>query len=135
MSFGIGSGLMANFLIVEDEEQVRVLAESCLQGEGHDTLSASTVSEALALLEGDAKVDILFTELGLRGNPNAGLDLAIKAAERRPDLKILYTSGQGVTDGMKALFVEDAAFLPKPYTIDQLQTSLVVNFGIKPNSR
>ena len=126
---------MANFLIVEDEEQVRVLAESCLQGEGHDTLSASTVSEALALLEGDAKVDVLFTELGLRGNPIAGLDLAVKAAERRPDLKILYTSGQGVTDGMKALFVEGAAFLPKPYTIDRLQTSLVVNFGIKPNSR
>ena len=112
-----------------------MLAESCLQGEGHDTLSASTVSKALALLEGDAKVDVLFTELGLRGNPIAGLDLAVKAAERRPDLKILYTSGQGVTDGMKALFVEGAAFLPKPYTIDQLQTSLVVNFGIKPNSR
>jgi hypothetical protein len=33
---------------------------------------------------------------------------------------------------MKVLFVEHSAFLPKPYTIDQLQTILSVNFGIKP---
>ena len=37
-----------------------------------------------------------------------------------------------VTDGMKAMFVENAALLPKPYTVDQLQTTLTVNFGIKP---
>jgi hypothetical protein len=34
---------------------------------------------------------------------------------------------------MKAMFVESAALLPKPYTIDQLQTILTINFGIKPN--
>jgi hypothetical protein len=39
-----------------------------------------------------------------------------------------------VTDGMKALFVDNAALLPKPYTVDQLQTVLTVNFGIKPQA-
>jgi len=34
---------------------------------------------------------------------------------------------------MKALLVEHSAFLPKPYTIDQLHTILSVNFGIKPH--
>lgn len=34
---------------------------------------------------------------------------------------------------MKALFVDKAAFFPKPYTIDQLQTILAVDFGIKPH--
>jgi hypothetical protein len=45
---------------------------------------------------------------------------------------VLYTTGQTVTDGLKALLVEGSALLPKPYTVDQLHTILTVNFGIKP---
>ena len=37
---------MAVILIVEDEDQVRVLAESCLQEQGHRTVSAATAEEA-----------------------------------------------------------------------------------------
>jgi CheY-like chemotaxis protein len=41
---------MAVILIVEDEEQVRVLADSFLQAEGNKTLSAATIAQALALI-------------------------------------------------------------------------------------
>jgi CheY-like chemotaxis protein len=58
---------MAVVLIVEDEDQVRVLAESYLQEHGHQTRSASTVPEALALLDKDGPVDVLFTDIGLKG--------------------------------------------------------------------
>jgi hypothetical protein len=64
---------------------------------------------------------------------HAGLEVAKQAREHRPDLKVLYTTGQTVTDGMKALFVEGAKLLEKPYTVDQLSTALAVHFGIKPN--
>ncbi len=47
-----------------------------------------------------------------------------------PDLKVLYTTGQGVTDGMLALFVPCSEVLPKPYTVDQLQGVLAKGFGI-----
>jgi hypothetical protein len=45
-----------------------------------------------------------------------------------------YTSCHALTDGMKALFVEGSGFLPKPYTIDQLQANLAVDFGVKAPS-
>lgn len=125
---------MAAILIVEDEAQVRVLSESYLQNQGHETLSAANLDEALALLEGAKEIDLLFTDIGLQGDIQAGLTLAQRATERRPELKVLYTTGLAVTDGMKALFVEDLAILPKPYTIDQLQTILSVDFGIKPQT-
>jgi hypothetical protein len=67
------------------------------------------------------------------GEPEPGLKLATKAKELRPNLKVLYTSGQAVTDGMMALFVENAAFLPKPYTIDQLATTILAKFGLGPH--
>ncbi|MGB6749294.1 MAG: hypothetical protein WBE51_14880, partial [Xanthobacteraceae bacterium] len=64
------------------------------------------------------------------GDLRAGLDLAKQAMERRPELKVLYTTGQGVTDGMIAMFVKGSAVLPKPYTVDQLQRSLDIHFDI-----
>jgi DNA-binding NtrC family response regulator len=121
---------VASILIVEDEEQVRVLAESYLREQGHQTLSAATMEQTLALLDGPAKIDLLFVDVGLYNNRNVGLDLAKQAVERKPELRVLYTTGQVVTDGMKALFVKNSDLLPKPYTVEQLQGILTVSFGI-----
>jgi DNA-binding NtrC family response regulator len=126
---------MAVVLVVEDEEQVRVLAESYLQEHGHQTVSAATAEEALAALGVADHIDVLFTDLGLKDNLQAGLGLAKEAVKRRPGLKVLYTTGQGITDGMKAMMVEGSALLPKPYTVDQLQSSLAENFGIVTGSQ
>jgi CheY-like chemotaxis protein len=124
---------MAVILIVEDEAQVRVLSESYLQEQGHQTLSAATPGEALAVLDAHDTIDILFTDIELQGDLQAGFTLAQKAIGRHSELRVLYTSCHVITDGMKALFVEGAAFLAKPYTIDQLQAILAVDFGIKPH--
>jgi len=129
---------MAIVLIVEDEEQVRVLAESYLNEQGHRTISAATAEEALAALTAldvSERVDLLFTDIGLHGDLHAGLQLAKQAVEQRPELKVLYTTGQGVTDGMMAMLVKDSAVLPKPYTVDQLQQSMAMHFGIEPASK
>jgi DNA-binding NtrC family response regulator len=125
---------MAVILVVEDETQVRVLSESYLQEQGHQTLSAATPAEALAVLGDLDTVDLLFADIDLQGDLQAGLDLAQKAVTQHPELRVLYTSCHAITDGMKALFVAGAGFLPKPYTIDQLQAILAVDFGIKPQS-
>jgi DNA-binding NtrC family response regulator len=121
---------MAVVLVVEDEEQVRVLAESYLEEHGHQTISAATVDEALAVLDVGEPIDLLFTDLGLKDDLQAGLKLANTALERRPGLKVLYTTGQAITDGMKVMMVEGSALLPKPYTVDQLQSVLSEHFGI-----
>jgi len=78
---------------------------------------------------------LMFIDLAMQSDPEAGLKVAKKGAELRPDLKVLYTSGQGLTDGMTALFVEKSAYLPKPYTIDQLAATLVAKFNIGGHSR
>jgi DNA-binding NtrC family response regulator len=90
--------------------------------------------EALAVLDDTDTIDILFTDIDLQGDLQAGLNLAQKSAERHPDLGVLYMSCHAFTDGMKTLFVEGSAFLPKPHTIDQLQAILAVDFGGKPQS-
>jgi DNA-binding NtrC family response regulator len=107
---------MAVVLIVEDEEQVRVLAEAIVQELGHETLTAGTAEQALAVIEERPDVDLLFTDIGLQQDLEAGLQLAKGIAARKPGLPVLYTTGQGVTDGMRAMFADPFGFLPKPYT-------------------
>jgi len=124
--------IMATVLIVEDEDQVRVLAESYLREQGHQTVSAANAEEALAVFEVVTRIDVLFADINLRGELHAGLELAKRARGRQADLAVLYTTGQAVTDGMRAMMVEKSAVLEKPYTVDQLQTALSVHFAIRP---
>jgi hypothetical protein len=44
----------------------------------------------------------------------AGIQLAKRAVELKPRLKVVYSTGPTVTDGMKALFVPGSAVLEKP---------------------
>ena len=56
-------------------------------------------------------------------------------ADRAVEPDIQRVSDQGVTDGMQALFVKNSAFLPKPYTVDQLTGMLLVKFGFGGTSQ
>src|SRR6266446_3636588 len=84
-------------LVVEDEPTVRALAESIIEALGHMILSAANAREAIALLEQDEPIDILFTDINLPDGPDAidGLALARKAAELCPSLRVSYTTGHG----------------------------------------
>jgi DNA-binding NtrC family response regulator len=115
---------VAVVLIVEDDEQVRVMADSILQDAGYETRSAATMAEAHAILASDEKIDLLFVDLELMDDQEAGLDVAQAAAKTRQGLPVIYTTGRGITDGMRALFVERNVFLAKPYRAEQLLTAV-----------
>lgn len=115
---------MASVLLVEDDEQVRVLAESILRDAGHTVVTATGIDGSQALLDADQPVDVLFVDITLGTDLEGGLKTAQHAREKRPHLPILYTTGSGINDGMKALFVEPFQFLPKPYTAEQLKKSI-----------
>jgi CheY-like chemotaxis protein len=116
--------LMAVILIVEDDVFIRDDAEIIIQSWGHDTLSASDVDEALSLLRSPQHIDVLFTDIYLKTAVLGGYELAHQAIKLWPKLRVLYATGNSITDKMKALFVEGSHFLPKPYTQHQLQNAV-----------
>ncbi len=106
-------------LVVEDEERVRHLSVDALRDLGYVVVQASDANQALSVLELQPRVDLLFTDIVM---PDMnGRRLADEAISRRPDIKVLYTTGytrnavvhNGVLDA-------NVAFLPKPFTFDQL---------------
>jgi len=118
------SCIIAVILIVEDDVFIRAIAEMTIQDWGHDTLAAGDVPEALLLLRSSRHIDALFTDIYLKKAVLGGCELAMEAVTLRPELRVLYTTGNTATDQMKALFVDGRHFLPKPYTEDQLHASV-----------
>ena len=115
---------MAVILIVEDDAFILEMATLMVQDWGHHTLSASDVDEALFLLRSPQQIDALFTDIYLKTAVLGGCELAHQAIKLRPNLPVLYTTGNSITDKLKALFVEGAHFLRKPYTHHQLKDSV-----------
>ena len=113
---------MAMILIVEDDAFIGELAGMMIQDWGYHVLSASDVDEALAVLRSPQQIDALFTDICLKNAAFGGCDLAHMAIKLRPTLSVLYTTGNSVTDELRAMFVKGADCLRKPYMHHQLKS-------------
>ncbi len=110
-------------LVVEDEDRVREMSVASLREMGYTVIHASNAAAALKMLEGHPETALLFTDIVM---PEMnGRQLAIEALNRRPELKVLYTTGftrNAIIHNGKL----DAGvhFIAKPFTYGQLATKL-----------
>src|SRR5262249_30755169 len=58
----------------------------------YTVLASPNAAEAMKIVNGDAPIDLLFTDVIMPGEMN-GRQLADAAVKRRPKLKVLFTSG------------------------------------------
>jgi CheY-like chemotaxis protein len=106
-------------LVVEDDERVRTGTVDALRELGYAVVHAGTAAEALTKLDEHPKVALLFTDIVMP--VMNGRKLAEEALARRPELKVLFTTGftknavvhNGVLD-------PGVNFIAKPFTLDQL---------------
>lgn len=107
-------------LFVEDFPQLRKRGAQMLAGLGYRVIEAKDAAEALSVLEAASPVDLLFTDLVMPGGMN-GFELAKRARELRPGLKLLFASGyvegaDATLDGTGAQAIQ----LQKPYSRQDL---------------
>ncbi len=78
-------------LVVEDESAVRAFAVEALRELGYQVLEADGAAKALEILAAQPSISLLFTDVVM---PDVnGKKLADEARRRRPDLKVLFTTG------------------------------------------
>jgi len=108
-------------LLVEDEMSVRQLTQAVLQRQGYRVLEAASGLEAVAIWHKHAdEIDLVLTDLVMPGGL-AGRELAEKLRNRKPDLKIIFTTGYSHDKGgVKDTSLDDTNFLQKPYRPQKL---------------
>ncbi len=110
-------------LIVDDDDDVRTFSTGAARYLGYTVLDAADAASALAMLNANQDIRLLFTDVGLPGM--SGRDLATAALAQRPDLKIVFTSGYARTTIVRlGLFDRGVRLLPKPYRLLDLAQAL-----------
>jgi len=111
-------------LLVEDEGLIRMMTAEALQDEGFEVVEALNGDEAVKLLDGPERFDILFTDVRMPGSLD-GVEVALHARRRYPAIPIVVTSGYAA-DLVARLSVLDpsAVLIGKPYGMAKLVEAL-----------
>jgi len=104
----------ATILVVEDDPDVREMIVGILSDLGYRTLVAANGPEALAILDRDHSVDLLFTDIVMPAGMS-GTELARQASRLRPDLKVLLSSGYTREANRWRSGRAEFPFIAKPY--------------------
>jgi CheY-like chemotaxis protein len=80
-------------MVIDDDVLERMGASYMFSDAGYRLLEAGSADEALRLLELNADVGLLFTDVSMPGSMN-GSDLAHQVAARWPKISIIVTSGR-----------------------------------------
>jgi PAS domain S-box-containing protein len=109
-------------LVVEDQEAVRAVACGFLTDFGYEVIEAEDGLQALAKLQENPDVDLMFSDVVMPGGMN-GFDLAQAARSMRPGLKIVHTSGypKGAMVHQEEPRFREGFIIMKPYRREDLQ--------------
>ena len=120
-------------LLVEDDDLMRKLAGQMLQDHGYAVLEAKDGASALARLDGKRTVELVLTDVVMRGM--SGPDLALRLMQSHPEIRVVYMSGytgellagdHGLTGGI--------TLLEKPFTRTALLKTIHTALGTQPES-
>ena len=105
-------------LLVEDEPMVRTVAERALTRHGYTVITANNGYEALEILDKGDEIALLISDVVMPEMD--GPTMVREARKTRPDLKVLFISGYAEEQLRNSIDIDNVAFLPKPFSVQEL---------------
>jgi PAS domain S-box-containing protein len=111
-------------LIIDDEPTVRMLVGEVLADLGYAAIEAEDGAAGLKVLNSDARIDLLVTDVGLPGGLN-GRQVADAARATRPDLKVLFITGYAENAVLSHGHLDPGMHvMTKPFPMEALATRI-----------
>ena len=110
-----------SILIVEDEDMVRSVAARALERQGYEVHTAANGEDALEMLDGiiaGGGIDLIVSDVMMPTMDGPTMVRAIRA--RFPEMPILFMSGYAEEQLRRSIDLDNVAFLPKPFSVQQL---------------
>ena len=111
---------LVKVLMVDDDKPILDVVSEALTDQGYCVITASSGDEALEKIRNDASIDILFSDVVMPGL--SGVDLARRAADIHPGLKIVLASGHA--ESWIECLPQGVDFIAKPYRLGEVLQSL-----------
>jgi PAS domain S-box-containing protein len=116
-------------LVVDDEPTIRMLVAEVLDELGYTAIEAANGAAGLLLLQSDARIDLVVTDVGLPGGIN-GRQMADAARAVRPALKVLFITGYAETAAIgQGQLDPGMQVLTKPFAMDVLALRIKTLIG------
>jgi PAS domain S-box-containing protein len=107
-------------LVIDDDPTIRMLVAEVLSESGYAVIEAPDGPAGLTVLNSDARIDLLITDVGLPGGLN-GRQVADAARVRRPSLKVLFITGYAENAVIGQSRLENGMFvMTKPFQMEML---------------
>ncbi|MGC3937594.1 ATP-binding protein [Roseobacter sp. EG26] len=107
-------------LVIEDDAEVRKLAETMLKNLSYKVILASGAAAARDIVAAGTKINLVLSDVVLPGG-ESGPEFAEEIKAVRPKIKIIYMSGYPATTAKRAGFPgSDTVLLNKPFKVAQL---------------
>jgi CheY-like chemotaxis protein len=107
-------------LVIDDEPIIRMLIGEVLAESGYAVIEAPDGPAGLKVLESNARIDLLITDVGLPGGMN-GRQVADAARVSRPNLKVLFITGYAENAVVGSGRLEKGMFvITKPFQMESL---------------
>ena len=106
-------------LVVDDEDDLRILLSDMLMGAGYEVVSASDGKEAISLLGKDLKIDMALLDIQM---PNVnGIEVLKFISEKHPGVPVIMLTGfADLKYAMEARQFGARDFINKPYRVEDI---------------
>jgi PAS domain S-box-containing protein len=109
-------------LVIDDEVIIRMLVAEVLTDLGYTAIEAGDGATGLKVINSDARIDLLVTDVGLPGGLN-GRQVADAARAVRPSLKVLFITGYAENAVLSHGHLDPGMHvMTKPFAMDELAT-------------
>ena len=111
---------METILVVEDEPVLREMVCEILRQYDYQVIEAGSGVEALRVWDQfEGQIDLLLTDM-VMPEGLTGRELAVQLKKRKPELKVIYSSGYSPDSTNREFGQDETVFLAKPYLPPQL---------------
>ena len=108
-------------LVAEDEPFTRLDVVDQLQESGFEVFEATDADRAIAILEANPAIQVLFTDIDMPGSMD-GLKLVAAVRDRWPPIRIVVTSGHRAINA--DALPRESRFFPKPYNVNEIASTM-----------
>ncbi|MBS0641559.1 MAG: PAS domain-containing protein, partial [Proteobacteria bacterium] len=115
----------ATILVVDDDDQVRLVTATTLRDRGYTVVEASSMRSALVQAGAGERIDLVITDVTMPGGD--GMQLARQLRNRWPRLPVLFISGHVYREGL-----EQEVVLAKPFSPAVLADQVLASLGRRP---